>query len=199
MQVNRASAVADRSSYLYKWDSAVRQNYQATENAKIQAKDGLQRLFKNPLTRVWDPIVFRGRFQNIDSAVLRQQLGTISGQEVAELNAVLGKESGYSYKKKLFSQNELRAYNKNINTAIALCSTSAVVYFRFVAGYNMLWFVAPFTPLVTYIAYQMGSQPKEQLNSCYRYLLAKRAATCEHEKNAKKFKQNEFTKTAEYR
>jgi hypothetical protein len=36
------------------------------------------------------------------------------------------------------------------------------------------------------------------LENAYKYLLAKRAATCEHEKNQARFNQNEFTQTPEY-
>ncbi len=58
MRVDAESPVKDQNSFLYKWDSTSRYWFNHFEIHKKGAKDGLQRLFQNPLTRYRDPILF---------------------------------------------------------------------------------------------------------------------------------------------
>lgn len=56
-------------------------------------------------------------------------------------------------------------------------------YAKFVKKYNILWFVAGFVPLWGLILYNYARQPNQLLENAYKYILAKRIATCEFEKN----------------
>ena len=78
-------------------------------------------------------------------------------------------------------------------------SASIAGYGRFIRGYNNLWLVGGFVPLWAYLFYNWARQPEQEIQNCYNYLLAKRAATCELEANSKRFNQNEFAQTEEYR
>jgi len=71
-------------------------------------------------------------------------------------------------------------------------------YALFIKRYNILWAVAPFAPLWVYLYYNWLRQPQQHIENCYKYLLAKRAATCELEKNKAKFSRNSFVGTKEY-
>ena len=71
------------------------------------------------------------------------------------------------------------------------------VYTKFVKGYNILWFVAPFVPVWTLLFYQYFRQPSQTIENGYKYILAKRAATCEHEINRRKFDTAKFAKSEE--
>jgi len=65
-------------------------------------------------------------------------------------------------------------------------------YALFIKKYNILWTFAPFIPLWAYIYYQWGRQPTQEIENCYKYLLTKRAATCEMEKNKRAFNANSW-------
>jgi hypothetical protein len=80
-----------------------------------------------------------------------------------------------------------------------VASVGVAFYGRFIRGYNNLWLVGPFAPVWTYALYNFVRQPSTEIDNCYRFLLAKRAATCELETNSKKFSQNEFIQTEQYR
>jgi hypothetical protein len=68
-------------------------------------------------------------------------------------------------------------------------------YAKFVKGYNILWFVAPFLPMWALIYHNYARQPTQTIENAYKYLLAKRAATCEHEINRRKFDTAKFAKS----
>lgn len=74
-------------------------------------------------------------------------------------------------------------------------SGGIAMYARFIKGYNTLWLVGGFFPLAGYLFYNWARQPDQELQNCYKYLLAKRTATCELQTNAKKFNQNEFVQS----
>ena len=67
------------------------------------------------------------------------------------------------------------------------------VYAKFCKGYNMLWLFAPFVPLWCMIAQQYVRQPTQNIENAYKYILAKRAGTCEYEANQRKFASLAFT------
>lgn len=79
----------------------------------------------------------------------------------------------------------------------AACSALAV-YTLAIKRYNILWVAGAYAPLWGLIAYNFARQPQQHVENAYKYLLAKRAATCEHEKNSKRFAENDFVKTPEY-
>lgn len=90
MRVTPESPVADKDSYLHKWDTQARKYFDHFEIHKQSAREGVRRLFQNVLTRFKDPIQYRHRYADVDAIVYRQLLGDISKEEVSELNKVLG-------------------------------------------------------------------------------------------------------------
>ena len=72
------------------------------------------------------------------------------------------------------------------------------LYGRFVRGYNNLWLLAAFAPLVSWGMVSKARQPTTLIDNAYRYLIAKRAATAEFEANNARLMQNEWAKSAEF-
>lgn len=190
MRVTPDSPVQDRDSYLHKWDTAARRYFNHFEVHKNTAKEGLRRLFQNILTRNRDPLQYEHRFREVDSLALRQLLGDISHEEVAELNCVVGYPNGSFYFKSMKDPAGLIQWNMYTLGALYGVSVGIALYGRFVRGYNILWLAGGFAPFWTYAIYNYARQPYVELENCYRYLLAKRAATCELEANTKRFNQN---------
>lgn len=79
-----------------------------------------------------------------------------------------------------------------------VAGASIAVYARFIKRYNILWLPGAFVPMWTYALYNRARQPTGEIENCYNYLLAKRAATCEMQANARRFNENDFTKSASY-
>ena len=52
--VKTKSPVEDTTSYLYKWDSAVRKNFWHYEAEIVALRQGISALYKNPLTKFRD-------------------------------------------------------------------------------------------------------------------------------------------------
>jgi hypothetical protein len=198
MRVTPESPVEDRSSYLYQWDSAARKYFEHFEIHRQGAKEGVHKLFQNIFTRFRDPIQYRHRFQDIDVITYKQLLGDISKDEVAELNTVFGKRNYRFYLKSRKEPASITAWNILPLGALWGIGAGVAVYAKFVKGYNILWFAAPFIPVWTYLLYNWSRQPTQEIENCYRYLLAKRAATCELEKNRKRFSENEWTQSKEF-
>ena len=199
MRVTAESPVEDRESYLFKWDTAARSYFNHYEIHKQAAREGLRRLFQNVLTRNKDPIQYEHRFKEIDAIATRQLLGDISCEEVAELNSVFGSKNGSYYFKNYKEPASLTAWKLYPLAAMWAATASIAGYARFVKGYNNLWLIGGFVPLWTYIVYQYARQPTQEISNCYNYLLSKRAATCELQANSKRFSQNEFANTEQYR
>ena len=78
-------------------------------------------------------------------------------------------------------------------------SVSIALYGRFIRGYNNLWLIGGFAPVWAMIFYLYLRQPKQEIQNCYKYILAKRAATCELQANTKRFNQNAFIQTEQYK
>lgn len=131
------------------------------------------------LTRNKDPIQYEHRFREIDSLATRQLLGDISHDEVAELNSVHGSANGSWYVKSMKEPAGIIAWNVYPLALLWVVGAGTAGYARFIRGYNNLWFVAGFVPMWGYIFYNWARQPTQEIDNCYRYLLAKRAATCE--------------------
>jgi hypothetical protein len=92
----------------------------------------------------------------------------------------------------------LFAWRSNQLAAAWVLGVGIAGYAKLVKKYNILWLVAGFIPMWTLLLYNYSRQPQQLLENAYKYLLAKRAATCEHEKNQARFNQNEFIQTPEY-
>ena len=82
-------------------------------------------------------------------------------------------------------------------TAFSLLGVGLVAYTKLIKGYNILWFLAPFAPLASYALYNWARQPQQEIENAYRYLLAKRAATCEMERNNKRFSTSKHANSKE--
>jgi hypothetical protein len=199
MRVTPDSPVQDKDSYLFQWDTAARRYFSHFEIHKNSAREGLRKLFQNFLTRNRDPIQYEQRFRAIDAIVTRQLLGEISSDEISELNSIVGSPNGTFF---LGSNKEPASlWGWKIYPLLglwAVCSGIAV-YTRFIKGYNNLWLIAGYVPMWSYLIYGAARQPNQEIQNAYNYLLAKRAATCELQANTKKFNQNEFTKSEQYK
>lgn len=192
MRVTPDSPVQDRESYLFQWDTTARKYFNHFEIHKQAARENLRRLFQNFLTRNRDPIQYEHRFREIDQLATRQLLGDISKDEVKELNAVHGSANGTYYVKSMKEPAGILAWNVYPLALLWATGASIAGYARFIKGYNNLWLVAGFIPMWAYIFYNFARQPTVEIDNCYRYLLAKRAATCEMQANQKTFSQNGF-------
>ena len=71
-------------------------------------------------------------------------------------------------------------------------------YMRIAKGSNNLWLIGGFAPLASAMLYNWARQPQTELDNCYSYLLARRAATCELESNMARYQELESTKTKEF-
>ena len=126
-------------------------------------------------------------------------LGDISKAEIYELNKVFSPYStGLCYQKSVKEPAGIFVWRGVVLTAAWGLCTGLAGYALFVKKYNILWIAGSYAPLWTLMLYNFARQPEQQIENCYKYLLAKRAATCEHEKNQARFAQNEFTKTPEF-
>ena len=151
MRVTPDSPVEDKSSYLYQWDSAVRKYFHHFEIHKTSTKEGIHRLFQSFFTSFKDPIQYRHRLETLDLIYLRQLLGDISKEEVSELNKVMGGQ--YYYTKSSTEPAKIFAWRWLGMAAFTGLGFALAGYARFVRGYNILWFIAPFTPLWSYCFY----------------------------------------------
>jgi hypothetical protein len=195
MRVTPESPVQDKQSYLYQWDTTARQYFNHFEIHKQAAREGLRRLFQNLFTRNRDPIQFEHRFREVDTLVNRQLLGDISEDEVHELNSAFGQSNSSFYFKGMKEPASIIAWKLYPIISIGGLSTAIAGYARFVKGYNNLWFVGAYAPLWTYLFYNYVRQPTIEVDNCYRYLLAKRAATAELQANQARFVQNGFAQS----
>ena len=112
---------------------------------------------------------------------LRQQLGDISKDEVAELNRVLGGSNCFT--KGWNEPAKIIAWDAPALAFLGAVGGAFGVYGKFVKRGNWLWLGAAVIPLCIGIAINKSRQDSDQLQNCYRYLLAKRAASCEFEQN----------------
>lgn len=183
MRVTPESPVQDKSSYLYQWDTAARTYFNHFEIHKQAAREGLRRLFQNFLTRNRDPIQFEHRFREVDTLASRQLLGDISKDEVRELNRALGTSNGSFYYKSNKEPAGILAWHIYPILALWVAGAGIAGYGRLIKGYNNLWFIGGYVPLWTYLFYNYARQPTIEIDNAYRYLLAKRAATCELQAN----------------
>ena len=84
----------------------------------------------------------------------RQLLGDISKQEVQELNRVF--RGSYYFTKSNSEPGKIFAWRWLMMGALTGLGWGVAFYAKFVRGYNILWFVAPFAPCWTYMLYNWG-------------------------------------------
>ena len=117
-------------------------------------------------------------------------LGEISSSEVKEVNSLFGGfNSFYSSKREPAS---LYVIPNAPTMAFFGAGMALGGYGRFVRGYSFLWLGFAFIPGSIWLFTVFKRQPESTIQNAYRYLLAKRAATCELEANAGVIAEAEF-------
>ena len=179
---------AKQKPYLAQWDNCVRKYHDYFENYKLLASAKVHALKNDKWTSWRDPIQLRDRYTEVDNINLRQMLGDISHDEVAELNRVLG--SRYHFSKGWNQPAKLLAWDKPALLFLSSVSGAFTIYGLAVLKSNILWLGA--TPLIIGLgmAINYGRQDQEAHQNAYRYLLAKRAAIAEYEANRASITQN---------
>lgn len=122
-------------------------------------------------------------------------MGDISSSEVAEVNKVIGTPNGYYFVKGFKDPASIIAWSYIPIAAYWGLGAGIAGYAKFVKGYNILWFIGGFVPLWAWLYYDYFRQPTKTIENAYKYILAKRAATCEFEKNKKRFENSRFAKS----
>ena len=89
---------------------------------------------------------------------------------------------------------KLFAWNTMPLLALLGAGSALGLYGKFVRGYNLLWLPASVLPFAVGLIVNRAQQPADEFQNCYRYLLAKRAATCEQEKCAAALESAELAK-----
>ena len=177
--VKTKSPVEDTASYLYKWDSSVRQSFWAFEANISMLRQGISALYRNPFTSFRDETQFGHHYNELEQLRLRQKLGRISDSELKEINS---HSQGYSLSlvnggadlpSKLYATHDL-----SVGGSFAACGALAG-YAKFVKGYNVLWLAGAFVPFLGVMLWNHVKQPETHLNNMYSYLIAKRLATVE--------------------
>ena len=125
-------------------------------------------------------------------------LGEISSSELAEVNSMFGGLGSVTFFMNKKEPAHLTAI-PTMGTAFFFGIGGAMgVYGKFIRGNSFLWLGAALLPGTMYYLTAMAKQPNTELCSAYRYLLAKRAATCEMEANASAVAQSDFAQSKEY-
>ncbi|CAI2380341.1 unnamed protein product [Moneuplotes crassus] len=184
MRVKKDSSVSDHGSILYAWDTAARKYF---EHFDIQIKNykiGLQKNFLNTLTSFKDVALYHQTFKMIDTLVQRQILGDISKQEVKDVNQSMG--SRYCFTKSRAQPATMFAWDTKTLSAFWGFSAFYALYGKFVKRYSIVWLIMPFAPTWLYIFYNYMNQPQQDLENAYQFILTKRAATAEYQKNKAK-------------
>ena len=193
MRVKKESHISDESLFAHSWDVAARKYFEHFDIQIENYRQGLQKNFKNILTAWKDVSLYHQTFKYIDTLVYRQILGDISRSEVKDVNATLGGK--YFFTKSRAQPATMFAWDKNISLLWGFSAFYAF-YGKFVRGYSIVWLIGPFVPTWLYLLYNYQQQPQQELENAYKYIIAKRAATSEFEKNKGKVQAsfNEFPK-----
>lgn len=197
IEVNTTSPVDEKvQPYLAAWDQSARTYHSFFEIHRMGALNDLFTIRQSTFAGWKNPIQIRHRFEKVDELELRQQLGEIQPHEVKELNRVMDKNCYFTR-----GRSE-PALLKQWNTFPILGFLGAGMGFglvgKFVRGYNILWLGATILPCALYLIHNAANQNSTRLQNAYRYLLEKRAATCQMEKNMARFQQASFAQTAEF-
>ena len=116
------------------------------------------------------------------------------------MNRVFGGNplTGQTFVRSNASPAKIHVWN-NLPILIATVSGFSLgAYGKFVKGYNSLWLLAGVLPVSCYMIVASGRQPTTTTENAYRYLLAKRAATCELEANAEKISKKPFAQKDQF-
>ena len=163
---------------------------------RVTSRDDIYRIRTNIFTSWKSFTQLAPWYDKTESIALRAQLGEISQEEVSEVNRVLG---GSGLDSVMFSLDKKEPAKINaINTVPAALflgyGVTCLGIAKVVRGYNNLWFIGAIFPCALYCTFNKNKS-NDRIDNAYRYLIAKRAATCEYEANCERFMANEWTKT----
>ena len=145
----------------------------------MQKSTYLQDSLRNPFINWKNPRVFHHEFKNVDLMRYRQHLGDISREEVAEANSITGAKWALS---KGSQPAQIKASPNYLWGIFGFCAATAV-YGKFMKGYAIVWLWMPFA-IYGAFSLKARSNPDPQIvENAYRYIIAKRSATCVHDKN----------------
>ena len=166
---------------------------------KATSRDDIYRIRTNVLTSWKSFSQLAPWYDQTESIALRAQLGEISPEEVSEVNRVLGGAGLDSVRFSLDKSEPALLSAINVVPAALFLGfgMGAAGIAKVARGYNNLWFIGAILPCTLYCVFNKNKNT-EQIDNAYRYLIAKRAATCEHEANCERFMANEWTKTPEF-
>ena len=198
MRVTPESPVQDKESYLYKWDTEARKYFNHFEIHQQGTREGIERLFRNIFTRNKDPIQYRYRYQQLDMLAYRQLLGQITSQECCDACRNTALPTGTFLTRSSSHPAQINGWNLIPMAAWGAFGTFFAVYAPFVKKYNKLWMIGSFMPFAFNLLHNWARQPNQKIENAYKYILAKRAATCELEKNTKKFNALPIAQTKEF-
>jgi len=100
-----------------------------------------------------------------------------------EVNTVYAHKHGLEFWSSICEPAGLFANNLYLSYGLLAAGYLGIGQFKFVLGYNILWFAIPFLPFWTYQLYQWKRQPKQHTLNAYNYILAKREASAALELN----------------
>ena len=185
MQVDAHSPIdKSKQPYLAAWDACARKYFNWFELRKMAASDNLHAL------QAQSPVNVRSRYQELDQLALRQQLGSISNAEVAEVNRVCSGTFQYI----CHANNEpAKLVTYDLRTLAFFIGGGGAFgfYGKFVCGFNWLWLGAAVIPMAGGLLLNGRWQDEDAKLNAYRYLLSKRATACEMEANAARVKDRE--------
>ena len=156
------------------------------------------RIRKNIFTGWKEQTQIQQWYEVTESVALRAKLGEISSEEVAEVNRVLGGEGldGVTFS---LSSKEPALITALSTLPLALMGGLGAgmgLYGKFVLKFNNLWLLGTVVPVAVY-QIARGNANRDKVDDAYRYILAKRQATVEHEQNAARFAANPWAQSAE--
>ncbi len=175
-----------KNSYMYNWEAKARKFFKFFEKHKAGSHESIQRVQTNAFTRTQEFLRFMYRFKAPELYELRQQLGDITRAEVKSVNQAIAKDSPFIFRKSRSEPAKVLAYRKNIIWVGAGCGLGwayTMIYHR----KGVVWWVAPFLPVVMYVLYNRVRQPLELTANAYRFILAKRTATAQMAEREKDF------------
>ena len=166
--VKAQSPVANKDSYIYKWDSFARSVHANYEVALARLEQGKQALGSNPFTRFKDPIQFQHRAYQIEMIKRAQMLGSFTEAELSEATSHL--PSSYMVVKTKNQLSPLYAYNLPILIAALGAGGLFGAYGLVVKRYSFIWAGATVLPLLTTLVYNHAHQPQQHFINLLGYI-----------------------------
>ena len=140
-----------------------RQQFGHFEPMKQAASDNLYQV-KNSLWTNWrNPIQMRDRYTDLDQLNLRQQLGSISSQEISEVNRVLNMGFYGKLSRDKREPCKLMSNGGMMTNVLLAAGAGFTAYGRLVLKSNMVWFLAAPLPALIYVVVNNKRQDSEHI------------------------------------